>query len=484
MAARAIANVGTIQNDADSATGWSAGGLDTDSEVQGTGCVGAKTGTGVTRYNHSGTARDFSGGGGQEGDHVVVWYNFLTPSLDTFANGGIRGFCGNDTATNYKEFTFEGNETYSGGWKAGVFDPTATADFSGGTLTLSAVDFYGITYDATAGIMGNFNNGLVDQINIGTGLRCTAGDGGDTDNDFDFFVLQDEGTKNNKYGWIAEVDGVKFVQGKLYFGDGTTSTEFTDTNQTVVFKDQNVAADFYELLIDTDSTVTFGEINSGVTGNGCIFDSAGTAQYTLTVTDGGTVEAILNAYATQFRSFRQADLNGSTTMQDCTFSGGGQITQNGATITNSVVTASTVGADTGAMEVASDTDWNTNVTDVFFSNNAANANSGAIEITATGTYTFDNITFSGNSFDVINSSGGLVTINVTGGGDTPTVRNLTTSTTTVNNAVTVRVTAQDSSGSAIENARVLLEADTGGDLTAGVDILAALTNASGIVEDI
>jgi len=55
---------------------------------------------------------------------------------------------------------------------------------------------------------------------------------------------------------------------------------------------------------------------------------------------------------------------------------------------------------------------------------------------------------------------------------------------TVIEAIVVRITVLDIvTKSAIQNARVLLEADTGGDLAAGTDILQALSNASGIVED-
>ena len=47
--------------------------------------------------------------------------------------------------------------------------------------------------------------------------------------------------------------------------------------------------------------------------------------------------------------------------------------------------------------------------------------------------------------------------------------------------VPVTITVRDiDDNSVIENATILLEADTGGDLTAGVDILKGLTNASGI----
>lgn len=69
----------------------------------------------------------------------------------------------------------------------------------------------------------------------------------------------------------------------------------------------------------------------------------------------------------------------------------------------------------------------------------------AVYITATGTYDFDNWLFNGYSGTganaaVYNNSGGAVTINILNGGDTPSVRNGTSATTTVNNSVNVSLT--------------------------------------------
>jgi len=437
----AVTATGTgVRNSADSTTGWSAGSLNTEGQVEGTGYIGAKTGSGITRYNHLGTPTlDFTPSTGAEaGEHVVIWWNVLTPAnIDTDANGGVRAYVGNDAGTNFEEQTIT-TVGYSGGWQAAAFNPQINSnagDFSGGTYDDSVADAFGITYNMTAGIMGNFTNAGVDQITIGFGVQVT----GTTQSFSD--ILTAEST--NVWGWVIEFEGVLYPQGKIEIGDGTTTTTFSDTDQTVVFRNQPVASDFYEILVDTDATCTFGSLSSGVTSGGCFFNSAGTAQYSLNVVEGGTVEAVLNAYASTFTNFRIASLNPSTTCQDTTFSAGGQIALNGATLTGCNVLSSTVGADTGALLLDDDVEFANSgsplVQDCFFGDNAANANSGAIEISDIGTYNFNNITFSGNSFDVINSSGGLVTINVSGG-DVPTVRNLTTSTTDVVADLTITVT--------------------------------------------
>ena len=81
----------------------------------------------------------------------------------------------------------------------------------------------------------------------------------------------------------------------------------------------------------------------------------------------------------------------------------------------------------------------------------ANSNDGhALRITVPGTYTFTGNTFPGNwgatgsnTAMIVNDSGGLVTLNITGGGDTPTYKNVTNSpenVTVINNNVNVTIT--------------------------------------------
>ena len=443
-------SAGITESDADTATNWSGGAFNDDSEVQGIACYGEKISNATNVFSYAGTSRDFIGGA-NDGDHIYTWMNCLTPSLDTIANGGIRIRIG-DSATSYREFYVGGDgslsdDPYTGGWKCFLVDPTIAADssriFDTGTPDMNICDTFGGVIKTVAMVSGQFDNGLIDAIRIGSGLRVIAGTTPDPAAAFADFISEDDGTKNNKYGVCRNVGGVNLFQGKLFFGDGTTTTVFTDTDAVCVWENANVATDFYELYINTDATVTFGAISAGVTSGGCFFDSedTGTA-FSITVVEGGTVEASLNAYASTFNEFRVASFNPSTTLQDCTFSNGGQITLNGATMGGCSILSSTVGADTGALLLDSQSEFGGGapvVTDTFFGNNAANANSGAIEISATGAYTFTNLTFSGNSHDVINSSGGLVTITVSGG-DIPTVRNLTTSSTTVINSKLLTVT--------------------------------------------
>jgi len=80
-------------------------------------------------------------------------------------------------------------------------------------------------------------------------------------------------------------------------------------------------------------------------------------------------------------------------------------------------------------------------------------------------------------------TGGIATINITEGGDTPVVNTLYGAT-IVNNTVAVKITVLDKNNAPIHNARVLLEAASGGPLSVGTDILTGLTDSSGLIQDL
>lgn len=87
----------------------------------------------------------------------------------------------------------------------------------------------------------------------------------------------------------------------------------------------------------------------------------------------------------------------------------------------------------------------------------------AIRITAPGTYTFSGNIFNGFGNDgttsaaIFNDSGGLVTLNIVNGGNTPTYRNGTGSTTIINNAVNILVKCIDKNNTPLSRIGVYIE---------------------------
>ena len=120
------------------------------------------------------------------------------------------------------------------------------------------------------------------------------------------------------------------------------------------------------------------------------------------------------------------------TISGVVFSGCPVFTQNGATLDGCTVSNTTVTSDDPSKISNS----------VFFTD----AGGHGIVLTVPGTYTFTGNTFDGFGADggtdaaVYNNSGGAVTLNIAGGGDTPTVRNGVGASTTVVSGATVTFT--------------------------------------------
>ncbi len=468
-----ITLVGNVQNSAESATGWSNGGLEGELSYQGNGSVGSKAGSGTTRYIHTGTVRDFSVGGTNEGDHIIVILGSLTPGkLDTKANGGLGIICGT-SSTVFGEWYVDGSDTKSPTslFLPYIVDPASNFDNVSGGLTLtgnpaqlSAADAFGGRFDGTSGIMGNFNNALVDQITVGTGLRGTGTGGNLTE-----WITADEGTLNNRYGYLTTREGVVYFQGKMYFGSSASSYVFDDSDKVIIFPDVPVAADFFEIVVEN--------VSSDITFDGFTIQAPGIPKVALTHLSG-----VWNINNSTIDGARVITGGIGLTLDSTKVTNSGQIDLNGMTIASSSITNSTA---TSAVLADATTDLDV-LDNVSFQNNTGHS----IEITAAGTYTFDSLEFIGGgadgttTADVYNNSGGAVTINIINGGSTPTIRNGTGANTTVNNTVTVKITVlAASTGLPIQDSRVLLEADTGGDLAVGTDILAGLTDVNGVIED-
>ena len=118
--------------------------------------------------------------------------------------------------------------------------------------------------------------------------------------------------------------------------------------------------------------------------------------------------------------------------------------------------------------------WNESI-DILDCSFIANTLGAAIEHpSSVGTpYDYNALSFSGNTFDVLNSSGAAITINTTNGTNASTSEG---SAVTFAGSVPVTVTVVDSAQNPIEGATVYLLTTTG-----AVVVLNGLTNASGVI---
>lgn len=365
-------------------------------------------------------------------DHVIGWIYAATPGImDTLANHGLSMGIGTST-TAFNKYAMAGSDTLPEGgnrpWVArystAAPSPGAQVGTPGATPT-----YFGGGLNTTATAKGA-NLGL-DAFRYGTGVYITAGDG-TTPATFAGFAAQDE-LSANKWGLLFRQGGVFKWQGRFVVGQNTSGTptaaHFDDSSGAVItlFDTPHSQTDFTQLIVDHASTI----FNL----TGATFLSLGTNNPGRIVFNNASTVASLDTCV--FDKIGITTLRAGVTATGCTWKGTGQITQNGATITSCTVSGSGVGD--GVAAVVSDSPSSIS------NNNFVFSDGHAIEITTAGTYTFTGNKFTGYGADdtndaaVYNNSSGAVTLNIAGGGDTPTVRNGTGASTTVNNNTSITI---------------------------------------------
>lgn len=470
MAVATAAFVGVRATDAESATGFSAGAVDTDIFIQGTASVGAKTSNTTQRFVDSSLlAGPFNFTTTNAGEKIYGWVNGLTPVQP---DSGFSIVAGNGTSEG--EWDVGPDNLYGGGWINYVANPDSdfTRINAGSWVTtnnptqLTSVSAIGGKIHTTTSIMGNFNNALVDSYAVGTGYRIYNGDGVSADATFQTLIDYEQQTAN-RWGAMRSSGGVLYLLGELQIGFGGQVTEFTDSNFTVVWNDVQLGTGFYKLQgvqgAGTTLILSNGILkaenpnqNSKVT-----FGLSGLTSATLTGVNISGGEDILGDANTTFTNCDMASETytlGAASLDACT------LRPNQAANTAAILDS----ANTF-------TNWTGNTKII------QTGTGHAFEISSPGSVTFTDFTFSGfggtpgsnltpgsGAVDaaILNSSGGAVTINVIGGTNV-SVRNTAGSTTTVVlNPVTTRVTVRDANTQvAIQNARVLAVASDGtGDL--------------------
>ena len=452
----------------ESATGWEdigATALAVDTEIRYdtyTGSIGnyATTTRDATLYNNGGTGLFSSG------DHAYLLVNCGVVSLlSTKVNGGLTVRVTGATATNWAEFElFGSNEwptTFDGGWLQIVVDidellanPTNT---NGTPPTVGNIQRFGVTF-ITASVMPR----MTDNIWVGGFRRLPANTPG----------IIVEGRNGGSTDWnLASMAAVPAIQlaatlkpgpagsficrTPIQFGINDTSTHaFSDTNGLLLWSRQEIMLDgFYELS-------ALG--NSGGTTNVTLGVKTGTGS-AATGSQGGAIQAASNA-ARWDMDFNDPNVDGVNFYGVSCVHGGDFLLDDPAVsfISTFYIDCDSALVDTSEQLRIASVDANTADAVAFMTvsdlsdieNSTFNFSDGhAVEIDTAGTYTFSGNIFAGaflgtpgsnltggtgsNDAMILNSSGGLVTINIAGGGTTPSIRNTSGSTTQVNNDVTV-----------------------------------------------
>jgi hypothetical protein len=426
---------------ADSLTDWTGTGLavDTVQFVQGTGSIYSySAASSTTRYwNFACTSTNVSG------KAIYFWFALGKVGwLNTKANGGLT-LKVTDSAGNWALWNVAGSDTLPhNGFICHCVHTSVTPDSQSTTPpNLSAITSFEIRAN------GSFPGKAylwVDAVRYGTYLQIKGG----TDTSPATFedIYTAESSTSNRWGILDKVNGIYFVQGKLYIGSTTSgeSTYFKDTNQVVAFKQAIVPSDFYEIAIQGNSGATtkvyFGTKVGDKGISGCTFRTApGATPFKFTATDSNITD--LGIYGCSFFD--------ASTIALPTYSATREVLSTNFEASAPVKISTCKGkycnfinADDAGAEISSTT--------LNFTNSSFVGCPYGVRITTSGTFTFDALTFSGNTTDIDNTSGGAVTVNCVNGSNPTTY----TGNTTIVNTVYVTIYVVDPSVQPIQGAQV------------------------------
>lgn len=447
--------------------------VNTNLNVENTGCIEARAAVGINGVMHDlGANTDLSN------THIVMWgltsqkINAISPA--NTAGYRLRVSSDANGAGNFGEWAVGGSDagirSYEG-WFHAAADTTRAFDKTSGTPpALTAVRSVGFVFEliSSANRIEIFVDRVMNGLASGSKVIIRATDA--TPFTFAEAAVVD---KNLGHGFFKDVSGVFFAFGGVDFGRVGTIGVCRDTNQVLIFEDHNSGSTFNALSFVGDpaqtNEFTLGtEIGTGVAAigsSGCTIVSSNSAnsRYKVNAVNADTTVNFFGCSVIGGSTVRWEQVNAkclSSTFADCdtiTVRNGAIFRKN--TITDSIAPATSAALDLGGADPAVDT-----VRDLNIYNSAR-----GILLSGTGnvTYNFRNIKFVNNTLDVrVNfGAGDTVTINILEGGDTPTIDNVNGSTVNVVNAKVAKVTCIDSLNlAAIQNVRVLLEADAGGDL--------------------
>jgi len=392
---------------------------------------------------------------------IYSWMN--AGSVDTKANGGFRIVVGD--GTNTIAYYVGGSDDYGfqiGAWSCFVLDTAnppsnyATLAGSEASLNFSAITQIGVQFNVPIKAVGSGDNVFFDICRYGTGITVQGGGVG-TEGTFAEIAADDASTASGKaYGIIRELQsGVYGVQGKLTFGDnsGTSSTYFKDTNAIIIFEDRAVPSTHYAINVVGNSTGTNSFILGSKSGSagiaGCVIKSAGSVKVSIDGSDANVDEFKL--YGSTFLDVGTVTLPANATNKEvlnCIFDSSSEVLADTCVVQNCTF----ISSDGRAIRMSSTSH---NITDCDFINCPH-----GVHINNTGTYTFDNMVFTGENgtsiYAIENSTAGSVTVNATNGSNPQYADNTGGGSTTINNSVWLKVYVEDEDGNNIQNAQTAI----------------------------
>lgn len=428
-----VADSVSTQNDINNIGGGAGAGLDGNVYIQGDQSISRRI-NGQTRGFYLGRGANVN----LTGAHVKVWVGSVTwpdvVSIDIVIDDG----------TNRDQYTIP-SSLYPPSTGVGFIPIWFDPNVAGNTIDETSVgaNGSGIGVEANVGTLSsNLDNILVDSINYGTAGYYLSGGSAPSPSNFEEVATAEQNITTGYRGVLQEINGIYFCYARLLIGStayptlSSTAVYFSEADSTMVFPDQSlVATDWMGITTDLNTSGTVVLFDTVTLQSADVTAATRRPDF---VVDGNTGTcSITNCNILGFRNI--------TLTSSCSVNGGVMdaldITQGGAQLEN--MTINTRSPTTVATINDATFGETTGINNVNFVQVGAGH---AIEITSPGTYNFYNIGFSGyggtpgsngtensgaNNAAILNSSTGLVTINILNDGDTPSVRNVNTGSTTV-----------------------------------------------------
>lgn len=289
-----------------------------------------------------------------------------------------------------------------------------------GNPSLTGVDFFGVAAQFVTG-GAKSENVACDAIDLGVGLDYSG-----ADFSFEDGANADQDATDSRWGFACRNGSVISLRGLHRLGPGG-SISGTDTS-ACIFVDGYHGTGDAGISVDLSNAATSLTLAGSYTGLGRVYGSDDTRP-DLTVNAG--IGAL--SLSGSFENFRRAALTGGVTLTG-TLSVS-ELVQGGASMSGARLSINTA----PGIAACSDADF----TKISGTTILQAGTGHAFELTTPGTYGLTALSFdgfgTGNSAAIFNNSGGVVTLNISGG-NTPTVRNGAGASTLINNAVSVTLT--------------------------------------------
>jgi hypothetical protein len=301
--------------------------LDTDFVYQNSNSVSEKvsnTTGGIAYDDGGGTTNNLSTGGGS-----TVIFKIFIPTVGLLNVKGSTGILleigdggsgGGGRPANQNVYHVHGSDTYppDRSWLFIPIDPNETAhiDAVTGTVTLTAIDYYGIEITTTANVLGqSVAIDAIDFITNGTGINILNGTSPDPDATFLTGLDFDEGTAAERHGMMTTREGAIFCLGVVTIGSSATAVNFTDSNKQLYWEDGLFGAGFQGLEFNQENSATTIDIND------IVFNSRGKAGIvrwfdTALDVDGTNNEIDITAHGFETGDYIQYSDEGGTAVSD------------------------------------------------------------------------------------------------------------------------------------------------------------------------